>query len=67
MDLLGDLLGDPLTTRSIQTGWVVTMEPNLSGQSGFIDNPDRHFSTGSVWTGTRTVSDGPHLLLPLGG
>jgi hypothetical protein len=49
-----DPLGDPLTTRSIQTGWEFTMESYLSGQFGFIDDPDRQFGNGSGWTRTRT-------------
>jgi hypothetical protein len=42
------------------------MEPYLSGQFGFIDDPDRQFGNGSVWTRTRTRSDGPEPLLTLG-
>jgi hypothetical protein len=49
-----DPLGDPLTTRPILTGWEFTMELYLSGQFGFIDDPDRQFGNGSVWTRTRT-------------
>jgi len=60
-----DPLGDPLTTRPILTGWEFTMEPYPSGQFGFIDNPDRQFGNGSVWTRTRTRSDGPEPLLTL--
>jgi len=56
-------LGDPLTTRPIQTGWEFTREPYPSGQFGFIDNPDCQFGNGSVWTWTR--SDGPEPLLTL--
>ena len=41
------------------------MEPYLSGQFGFIDEPDRQFGNGSVWTRTRTRSDGPEPLLTL--
>jgi hypothetical protein len=67
MNLLMDPLGDPLTTRPIQTGWEFTMEPYPSGQFGFIDNLDRQFANGSVWTQTRTRSDGPEPLLTLGG
>jgi hypothetical protein len=60
-----DPLGDPLTTRPILTGWEFTMEPYPSGQFGFIDDPDRQFGNGSVWTRTRTRSDGPEPLLTL--
>jgi len=41
------------------------MEPYPSGQFGFIDDPDRKFANGSVWTRTRTQSDSPEPLLPL--
>ena len=60
-----DPLCDPLTTRLIQTGWEFTMEPYPSGQFGLIDDPDRQFGNGSVWTRTRTRSDGPEPLLTL--
>ena len=60
-----DPLCDPLTTRPIQTGWEFTMEPYPSGQFRFIDDPDRQFGNGSVWTRTRTRSDGPEPLLTL--
>jgi len=63
MNLLIEPLGDPLTTSPIQTGWEFTMEPYLSGQFGFIDDPDRQFGNGLVWTRTRTRSDGPEPLL----
>jgi hypothetical protein len=49
-----DPLCDPLTTRPIQMGWEFTMELYPSGQFGFIDDPDRQFGNGSVWTRTRT-------------
>jgi hypothetical protein len=41
------------------------MEPYPSGQFGFIDDLDRQFGNGSVWTQTRTRSDGPEPLLTL--
>jgi hypothetical protein len=41
------------------------MEPHPSGQFGIIDDPDRQFGNGSVWTWTRTRSDGSELLLTL--
>jgi len=65
MNLLMDPLGDPLKTRPILTGWEFTMERYLSGQFGFIDNPDPQFGNGSVWTRTRTRSDGPEPLITL--
>jgi hypothetical protein len=65
MNLWMDPLGDPLTTRPILTGWELTMEPYPSGQFGFIDDPDRQIGNGSVWTWTRTRSDGPEPLLTL--
>jgi len=58
-------LGDPLTTRPIQKGLEVAMELYLSGQFGFIDDPDRQFGNGSVLTRNRTQSDGPEPLLTL--
>src|SRR5882757_9556180 len=60
-----DPLCDPLTTRPIQTGWEFAMEPYRSGQFGFIDDPDRQFGNGSVWTRTRTRSDVLEPLLTL--
>ena len=65
MNLQMDPLCDPRTTRPIQTGWEFTMEPYLSGQFGFIDDPDRQFGNGSVWTRTPTQSDGQEPLLTL--
>jgi hypothetical protein len=58
-------LCDPLTTRPIQTRWEFTMEPYPSRHFGFIDDPDRQFGNGSVWTRTQTRSDGPEPLLTL--
>ena len=60
-----DPLGDPVTTRAIQTGWEYTMDPYPSGQFGFTDDPDHEFGNGLVWTRTRTRSDGPETLLTL--
>jgi hypothetical protein len=60
-----DPLCDPLTTRPIQTGCEFPMEPYRGGQFGFIDYPDRQFGNGSIWTRTRTRSDGPEPLLTL--
>jgi hypothetical protein len=60
-----DPLGDPLTTRPIQTGWELTMEQCLTGQFVFIDDPDCHFGNCSVLTRTCTRSDGPEPLLTL--
>jgi hypothetical protein len=41
------------------------MELYPSGLLGFIDDPDRQFGNGSVWTRIRTRSDGPEPLLTL--
>jgi hypothetical protein len=60
-----DLLGNPLTTRPIQTVWEFTTEPYPSGQFGFNDHPYRQFGNISVWTRTRTRSDGLQPLLTL--
>ena len=60
-----DPLCDSLTTGPIQTGWEFTMEPYPSGHFGVIDDPDRQLGNGSVWTRTRTRSDGPEPLLTL--
>jgi len=43
------------------------MEPYPSGQFGFMDDPDCQFGNGTVWTRTRTRSDGPEPLLTLLG
>jgi hypothetical protein len=61
MNLWMDPLGDLLTTCPIQTGWEFTMEPDPSGQFGFIDDPDPQFGNSLGWT--RTRSDGPEPLL----
>ena len=61
-----DPLGDPLTTRPIQTGWEFAMELYPSGQFGFIDDLDCQLGNGSVWTRTWTRSDGPEPFLTLG-
>jgi len=60
-----DPLCDPLTTRPIQMRCEFTMELYPSGQFGFIDDPDRQFGNGTVWTRTWTRSDGPEPLLTL--
>jgi len=60
-----DPLGDPLTIRPILTGWEFTTQPYPSWQFGFIDDLDRQFGNGSVWTRTRTRSDGPEPSLTL--
>jgi len=46
-------------------GWEFTIEPYPSGWVGFIDNPDRQFGNGSVWTRTWTRSDSTEPLLTL--
>jgi len=60
-----DPLCNPLTTHPIQTAWEFTMEHYPSGQFGFIDDLDRQFGNGSVWTRTRTWGDCPDPLLTL--
>ena len=60
-----DPLCDTLTTRPIQTGWELTMETYPSGQFGFIDDPERQFANGSVWTRNLTRIDGPEPLLTI--
>jgi hypothetical protein len=59
---------NPLGTRPIQTGREMSMKPYPNRQFGCIDAPDRQSDSGSVPTGTRTLSDGPDpWLTPLGG
>jgi len=58
-----DLLGNPLITGPIQTGEEYTMEPYPSVQFGFTENPDGQCGNCSVWTQTRSRSDGPEPLL----
>jgi len=65
MNLEMDPLCDPLTTRPIQTGLEFTMELYTSRQFGFIDDQNRQFGNGSVWTQNQTRSDGPEPLLTL--
>jgi len=60
-----DPLGDPLTTRPIHMGWACTLELYPSRQFGFIDDLDRQFGNGLVWTRTQTRGDGPDPLLTL--
>jgi hypothetical protein len=60
-----DLLGNALTTRSIQMGSEFTMEPYPSEQFGFIDDPDGQFGNSLHWTLKRTQCDGAELLLTL--
>jgi hypothetical protein len=60
-----DPLGDSVSTYPVQRGWECTMELYPIGQFGFIDIPDPHCGNGSVWTQTRTWSEGPHPLLTL--
>jgi len=60
-----DPLGDPLTTRTIQTGWEFTTELYPSGQFGCIDDLDCQFGNGLVWTRTWTWSEHPERLLTL--
>ena len=65
INLQMDPLCDPLTTRPIQTGWEICIEPYPNRRFGCVDNPDRQFGNGSVLTRTRTRSDGPEPLLTL--
>jgi len=58
-----DLPGDQLTTRPIQMGWEFTINPYPSWRFGYIDNPDRQFGKGSVWTRTQTQRACPDPLL----
>jgi len=60
-----DPLGNLLTTRLILTGWECTMELYPSVEFGLIDDLDHQFANASVWTWTRTRSDGPEPLLTL--
>jgi len=60
-----DPLGDPLPNHPIQTSWEFTIESYPSWRFGFIGDPDRQFSSGSVPTRTQTQSDGPEPLLTL--
>jgi hypothetical protein len=60
-----DPLGGLLTTRPIQTGWEISIEPYPNWQFGCVDNPDNQFGNSSVLARTRTRSDGPEPLLTL--
>jgi len=59
MNLSMDLLGNPLTTRPIEMGWDITIDPYPTWWSGNIYNPDRQFGHISISTRTRTRSHGP--------
>ena len=61
-----DPLGDLLTTRPIQTGWEICIEPYPNWLFRCVDIPDRQFGKRLVFTRTRTRSDGPEPLLTLG-
>jgi len=65
LNLWMDQLGDPLTTRPIQSGLVFTSWPHPNWQFQFIDNLDRQFGNGLVETRTWTRSDCPEPLLTL--
>ena len=41
------------------------MEPYMSGQLGFIDNQDRQFGNGTVWTLSQTRNHSPEPLLTI--
>ena len=63
INLQMDPLCDPLTTRQIQTGREICIEPYPNGRFGCVDNPDRQFGNRSVLIRTQTRSDGPELLI----
>jgi hypothetical protein len=65
MNLEMHTLGDQLITCPILKDWEFTMKLYPSRQFGYIDDQDRQFGNGSVWTRTRTRSDGPQPLLTL--
>jgi len=60
-----DPLGNPITTRPIQPGWELSIEPYPCGWLGFTEEPDRQFGNGSVLPQTRIWSDGLEPLLTL--
>jgi len=62
INLQMDPLCDPLTTRPIQTGWEICIEPYPNRRFGCVDNPDRQSGNSSVLIWTRTRSDGPEPL-----
>jgi len=57
--------GQPAYNPPDSDGLGVHHVPYLSGKFGFIDDLDRQFGNGLVWTRTRTRSDGPELFLTL--
>jgi len=65
MNLQMDPLDNPLTTRPIQTGCKMSIEPYPNCWFGSIDNPDHQSGNGSVPTCTHTRSAGPEPLLTL--
>jgi len=65
INLQMDPLCDPLTTRPIQTGREICIEPYPNRRFGCVDNLNRQFGNGSVLTPTQTRSDGPEPLLTL--
>ena len=60
-----DPLDNPLSTRPIQTGRELSIEPYPNGWIGFIENLVSQFGAGSVPTQARTHSNGPEPLLTL--
>jgi len=62
MNLQMDPVGDLVTTRPLQTGGEIAIEPHPKWWFRFIDSQDRHFSNGAVPFRTRTLTDGPELL-----
>jgi len=60
-----DQKGNPLTTCPIQMGWEFTLKLYPRWRFRYIGDPDNQFGNGSVWTQTRTRSDGPETLWTL--
>ena len=60
-----DLLGDLLTTRPIQTGWEMCIEPHPNRQFWCIENQECWFGNSLHLTQTQTRCDGLELLLTL--
>jgi len=58
-----DPLGDLLTTRPMQKGWEISIEPCPNQRCWWIDNPDVQFANGLVPTRTLTKCHGPEPLL----
>jgi len=65
MNLQTDPLDNQLTTRPIQMGGEIGIEPYPNWQCGCIDVPDNHFGDDPVHTQTRTPSNSLEPLLSL--